>query len=125
MSQICNLRHPLVLFRMRTYEFLKLMVLIAAKAVNVLLILGSRKIYTSQHTHQQQKTLLEALRASDGYLRTWGAAPSCTEGVLFTGYIDLANNQSRLVELMIADGMMSATRSKTLAAGKYLPTLLV
>ena len=44
MSQICNLRHPLVLFRMRTYEFLKLMVLIAAKAVNVLLILGSRKI---------------------------------------------------------------------------------
>ena len=31
---------PLVLFRMRTYEFLKLMVLIAAKAVNVLLILG-------------------------------------------------------------------------------------
>jgi hypothetical protein len=101
----------------------------AAKAVNVLLILGSYGgyffIYTSNPTHQQQKTLLKALRASDGYLRTWGAAPSCTEGVLFTGYIDLANNQSRLVELMIADGMMGATRSKTLAAGKYLPTLLV
>nr|WP_176450192.1 hypothetical protein [Selenomonas ruminantium] len=32
--------------------------------------------------------------------------------VLFTGYIDLANNQSRLVELMIADGMMGATAVK-------------
>ena len=35
---------------------------------------------TSRTTQNAKKTLLEALRASEGYSRKWGAAPSCTKG---------------------------------------------
>ena len=44
-------------------------------------------------TQKPKKTLLEALRASEGYSRKWGAAPSHTEGEFLTELLVLANDR--------------------------------